>query len=201
VWFGLCFVAVGAAYWRRHIGIYGKRSDGSIPVWRWSLLLPLHVYTLSVWHLIRLLSREPAISEVAKGLMIGRRLLAHEIPAEVRLVVDLTAEFREPPGIIARCEYHSFPILDATAPDCAKLLAFIVSLPDAPMYIHCAQGHGRTGLFTMAFLLARGHSTTLNGARNLVLSARPGVRLNGEQECFIRAMYFDNQGSRLRTFG
>ncbi len=187
-WLGLCFVAAGFAYGRRSAGIYGKRPGGSLPLWSWLLFLPMHLYVLAVWHLFRLLSREPAISPVTDRLLIGRRLLAHELPSSVCTVVDLTAEFREPPGIPAGRDYRSFPILDATAPDATRLMAFIQSLPDTPTYIHCAQGHGRTGVFTLAYLVSRGMCASLDEARALLASVRPLLSLNREQEDFISSL-------------
>ncbi|HAL72243.1 MAG TPA: hypothetical protein DCP71_10770 [Verrucomicrobiales bacterium] len=189
VWLGMCFVILGIAYAKRKATVFGKRPDGTLPIWSWLVFLPLHVYTLLVWHLIRLISREPACGKVHGAVTIGRRLLAHELPGSTHMVVDLTAEFQEPAAITSHRDYRSFPILDATAPDEDALRHFIRNLPAGPVYIHCAQGHGRTALFTAAFLMERGLCTSLEEARSLIKTARPGARMNREQEAFIQRTY------------
>jgi protein-tyrosine phosphatase len=55
------------------------------------------------------------------------------------------------------------------------------------IYIHCAQGHGRTGMFAAAVLLSSGQAATPEEALRLVTSARPGVRLSGDQWLTLRA--------------
>lgn len=189
VWFGLCFIAVGMAYAKNLPLIYGKRPDGTLPLWSWILFLPLHLYAGLIWHVLRLFSREPVFAMVTDGVLVGRRVLSHELPDTVRTVIDLTAEFREPSGIVSGREYRSFPILDASTPDEGALRAFIGSLPTTPVFIHCAQGHGRTGLFTLAYLVSRGICSSLNEAKALLATARPRLQLNDEQERFLRRLF------------
>ena len=138
-WTLLCRGRAGLGYLRRNPGIYGKKPDGTLPWWSWGLFLPLHLFTLAVWHLFR--------------LWIGRRLLAHEFPSEVQTIVDLTSEFGEPQRLVTGRRYLSFPILEAATPDPRQLMEFISSLPDDLIYVHCAQGPGRTGVFAMACLI------------------------------------------------
>ena len=187
-WLGASFMILGIAYLTRRPGILGKRSDGAIAGWSWLFLLPLHLYIQAVWHFCRLLSRESASCIVNPRLIVGRRLLASEVPASVQLIVDLTCELPEPTGVRHRRDYRLFPILDATAPDPHQLREFISSLPDVPTYIHCAQGHGRTGLFAIAYLVQRGICSTIEEAEKLLLTARPGIVLNAQQRSFANAL-------------
>ena len=94
-WPGLNFLLLGLVYAKRWPGIFGKRRDGSLPWWSWVLFLPLHFLTLGCWHLLRLVSREPAFAVVNDGLIVGRRLLKMELPPGDLTVLDLTAEFAE----------------------------------------------------------------------------------------------------------
>jgi hypothetical protein len=186
VWLGLDFMLLGIAYLRRSRLVFGKRPDGSLNRWRWLLFFPMHLYTSVVWHCMRLLTREsPFDATPVSGLMIGRRLLPGELPRDTHTVVDLTAEFAEPRAIRTKGDYRSFPMLDATAPDVEQLRDFITSLPDAPMYVHCAQGHGRTGLFTVAFLVWRKKVENAEAGMAVLAKARPGALLNAEQMMFV----------------
>ncbi len=104
------------------------------------VLAPYLLYVCSIWHLVRQLSREPAISRVDDELLIGRRLLSDELPTGIQTVVDLTSEFAELRRLRSVHKYISFPILDAStrsAAEIAELAANVVNR-DAPICIHCA---------------------------------------------------------------
>jgi protein-tyrosine phosphatase len=98
-------------------------------------------------------------------------------------VLDLTAEFPEPAGVRDGRDYICRPLLDATAPGPQIMQEWIMDLVRRPgcLYIHCAQGHGRTGLLAAALLLQRGVATDAADAIARVQAVRPGVRLNGAQ--------------------
>jgi protein-tyrosine phosphatase len=101
----------------------------------------------------------------------------------------LTAEFPEPAGVREDRQYRSFPMLDASVPDDRLLRSFIAQLPDVPTYVHCAQGHGRTGLFSIAYLVSRDICATSGEALALLTATRPGIALNSEQRKFISIYY------------
>ena len=63
VWLGCDFLALGIAHARGAHRVFGKRSDGSLPIWSWSVFLPLLLYTNAVWHISRLLCRGPILTE------------------------------------------------------------------------------------------------------------------------------------------
>jgi hypothetical protein len=155
-------------------------------LWSWLLFFPLLIYTIAVWHLVRLFSREPAHSEVTEHLVVGRRLLAFELDAEFNNYVDLTAEFPEPSAIGQLATYRSFPILDGAAPAPEAMRAVVASLRPGRTFIHCAQGHGRTGLFALAVLLSSGVVHSVEDGMRMLSTVRPGIRLSREQHKCIQ---------------
>lgn len=197
-WFGVSLLAVGGAYLGRGTWLLGKRRDGSqawLPV---LLLLPFFLFIWTVWHVRRVLSREPCFDEVAPGLLLGRRPFAHELPAEVSLVVDLTSEFSEPRAVRTRVRYLCHPVLDTCAPDEEELVSLVrtVLAEPGPVYVHCAQGHGRSSTVAAAVLLALGHCEDVRGAEQHLRRARPGVRLRHKQRDVLA-----RTARRLRELG
>jgi protein-tyrosine phosphatase len=186
VWLGCDFLVLGIAHGRGAHRVFGKRADGSFPLWSWFVFLPLLIYTTVVWHLIRLFSREPARNAVTEQLVVGRRLLAFEFEGEFDNFVDLTAEFSEPSSIRCSPSYRSFPILDGGAPTPEALRAAVASLRPGRTFIHCAQGHGRTGLFALAVLLNSGVARSVEDGLRMLSVARPAIRLSAEQHRCIQ---------------
>ena len=175
IWLGTNFVLLGIAHFRGTHGLFGKRPDGTLPVWSWLLFFPLLIYTAGVWHLIRLFSQEPRINRVSDNLVVGRRLLAHEWPRGFYNYIDLTAEFEEPrPLRQSRNRYRAFPILDASAPTPEALREAVLRLSSGSTFVHCAQGHGRTGLFAMAVMLSSGAVHDVGGGFDSSLKCSPG---------------------------
>lgn len=191
VWLGLNFILLGIAHSRRSAQLFGKRSDGKLPLWSWIVFLPLHALNLLLWHSIRLLSSEPSQNTVTDRLVVGRRLLANEVEGSFDNYVDLTCEFPEPATIGKSPCYVLFPLLDGSAPSPEALQAVVASLRPGRTFVHCAQGHGRTGLFALALLLHSGQASNIENGMRLLLTARPGIRLNKEQrqciEDYVRA--------------
>jgi len=187
VWLGSDFLALGIAHALGAHEVFGKRPNGSIPIWSWLVFLPLLIYIAAVWHATRLLTREPAMNSVTSDLAIGRRLLPFEVKGEFQNYVDLTAEFAEPAPIRRSSIYRCFPILDGGAPDPEALRQEICSLRPGKTFIHCAQGHGRTGLFALAVLLKSGVARTVDDGLRILQAARPGVCLSVAQRRCIES--------------
>lgn len=181
VWFGCDFLVLGIAHLRGWHRVFGKRANGTLPIWSWLVFLPLLIYTAIVWHLVRLFSREPVRNAVTDQLVIGRRLLSFEVEGEFDNFVDLTAEFSEPSCIRRAPSYCSFPILDGGAPTPEALRAVVTSLRPGRTFVHCAQGHGRTGLFALALLLSSGVVRSVDDGLRMLTAVRPAVRLNRAQ--------------------
>jgi protein-tyrosine phosphatase len=198
VWFCTSLLVVGGAYLGPGPRVLGKRADGSLAWLPVLLLLPYFLLAWTVWHVRRALSREHCFHEVAPGLLLGRRPFAHELPPEVALVVDLTAEFPESPAVRARARYLCHPVLDTGAPDedgLASVVSTVLAEPGS-VYVHCAQGHGRASTIAAAVLLARGQHEDVPGAERHLRRVRPGVRLHPVQRALLTRML-----PRLRRLG
>ncbi len=163
--------------------IFGKGSDGRMRPLNVLILAPYLLLLWSVWHLSRALRRESPFNELVEGLIIGRRLLPGEYPDGIESVVDLTAEFPESSRIRQGRIYRAFPILDGSHSTPAALEQIARAIMDLPgdVYIHCAEGHGRTALVATSLLLARGDVRSAAEAAALVLERRPLARMNASQ--------------------
>ena len=180
-WFGFSFCWLGIAHVGGMHGVFRKRSDGTIPFWSKFLHLPYYGYTVFLWHVLRICCHESAFNRVTSDLTVGRRLLSKEVRDEYVNYIDLTAEFEEPRTIRQLPAYISYPILDGGAPTPASLRKVVTGLRAGNTYVHCAQGHGRTGLFALAMLLARGSVRSVDDGLKLLQSTRPGISLNAQQ--------------------
>jgi protein-tyrosine phosphatase len=112
--------------------------------------------------------------------------LGREIPLDIDHVIDLTCEFPRP-KTLREFSYHSFPILDGFVPSSAELQTWVANAAKLPgtIYIHCAEGHGRTGLFAAALLFELGQCASANDALQFVKSKRPLVRLGKRQQATL----------------
>ncbi len=189
IWLGANLIMVSFAYRYRWHFVFGKRIDGTLPIWSWFVFWPFLTYTLIVWHLWRSLTREPAQNRINQALVIGRRLLPSELSANFDHYIDLTAEFQAPLVIRQSPAYRSFPILDGSVPSPELLQQFVASLRPGQMFIHCAQGHGRTGLVALAILLYHGEVSSVKEGLQKLMICRPRIGLNQEQLTCIRQFY------------
>ena len=185
VWLALNFAILSFAYLGNMPSIFGKRRDGTLPVWSQILFLPYRLYSWLAWSAWRQLTKEPASNRVTNELKVGRMQHADEVTEEVQNYVDLTAEFQESQTARQRPSYVAFPILDGTAPPPESLHLALRSLKPGRTFIHCAQGHGRTGLFAAAFLLQTKTAATVEQAMSLIQTARPGIHLSRRQRACL----------------
>ncbi len=160
-------LVVAAGYLGVGPRVFLKRADGRLSPWSLVLLAPYHLLTaLSLW--LSALSREPAFHEVAPGVLLGRRPLAHDVAAiraaGATSLLDVTSELAEAPALRAALTYLCLPVLDTRAPTPAQLgegAAFIAAQrPRGPVYVHCAMGHGRSATFAAAYLLTVGEAAS-----------------------------------------
>ena len=190
LWPSFSFALVSIAYFNAGVVVFGKRPNGTLSLGRSLMLAPFLAYLTFVWRFIRFLSRESAYNQLTDNVFIGRRLLSHERPTHFDHVVDLTCEFNEPLGLRSS-GYLSFPTLDGhfTRPELLLQRVAEIAELDGNIFLHCAQGHGRTATFAIAYLIHVGISTSVNDAINYVLERRPNAHLNRSQRAMLCSIY------------
>ena len=101
--------------------------------------------------------------------------------------MDLTAEFAEPREVRDGRRHLCLPTLDASVPPENEFGEFVQSILDESglTYLHCAEGHDRSGMVTAALLLSKGLVTDLEDAVGQLRKARPGIRLNQCQAALV----------------
>jgi hypothetical protein len=188
VWPCVSFGLVGLAYLGLGARVFGKRSNGTIAWYSVVALLPYLLLTWTTWHVVRRLSKENCYNEIVPGLFVGRRPLPGELPSGVVMIVDLTAEFPERSGVRIGREYVAAPMLDtgATTETAFKSLVERIANCKRPVYIHCAQGHGRTGMVAAAVLVGKRNCATVVEAMSKLRAARPGIDLGRNQLAFVQ---------------
>ncbi len=198
LWPATAFFVVGLGYLRFGARVFGKRDDGTLPASTRLLLLPYLLVAWGIWSLIRL-GPERCWDRVAPGVYLGRRPYPRELPPDVKLVVDLTSEFARSIPKSSPIEYLCLPILDASMPSVSELDALVrrVAAHAGPVYIHCAQGHGRSAVVAGALLVSRGIARDALDAESLMKSIRPGVHMSRLQRERLAAVTTLVQGSSL----
>lgn len=183
-------LVLSAAYASFGACVFGKSAKGQHALWARIFWLPYLLLTLAVWHSVRLDSTEDACNRVNADLVLGRRLLPGEYRPEFGQIVDLTSEFWEPKAVVANApSYHSLPILDADVPAPEALEACLDAMKDQPVFIHCAQGHGRTGLVAVMLLISRQQASTVEAALEQLQARRPGISLNATQRRYCQGLF------------
>ena len=167
---------------------FGKKKTGALRILNYLFFLPYVVGLWWVWFLFAKHARENPFDMVNKQLWIGRRLDEREAAqSDFENIIDLTAEFTEVPAFRER-NYIPLYMLDGAVPDAhalKKLVAKFSQLTGKSL-VHCAQGHGRTGLVAVAILLETNPQLDLDSALEILKRARPGVHCNKRQVRFLR---------------
>ncbi|WP_254564006.1 dual specificity protein phosphatase family protein [Oscillatoria sp. HE19RPO] len=192
-WLGVDFLIVAAAYLKLGYKIFGKRStDGQLAIPSVVLLFPYLLFCWGFWHLQRRFLQEDCYNYIAPGLWMGRRAFVDELPADISLLVDLTAEFPEPKAALVGKDYLCLPTLDAHVPDEEEFRALVQKIADWPgnVYIHCAIGHGRSATVAAAVLMTQGLATNAQEAEAMLKKARPWIKLNQAQRKLLESMVF-----------
>ena len=189
LWPAMSFAIIASGYIRFGPRVFGKSRNGVLSIINTLSLLPYLSFTWAVWYGVRLFKREPAFNQLTEHIYIGRRLLGHEFPKNIDHVIDLTCEFTEPKALRS-VNYLSCQILDGFVPPSLELQSWVADAEKLAgnIYIHCAEGHGRTGLFAAALLLRHRDFNTPEDALNYVRSKRPLVRLGKRQLATLASM-------------
>ncbi len=185
-WAGAAFLWAGMAHALGRPGMIGKRPDGTFP----SLYaVPLAPFLAIVWGWWRMFGVEPPYHEILPGLFVGRRVTAALLPPMTRAVLDCTAELPRIRGLPREVAYTCIPVLDHETATPDQLDAFArMEIPErGALFVHCAQGHGRSAMAVAAILLRRGECRTVAEAEALLRAKRPGVRLAAIQRRALEA--------------
>lgn len=186
LWLAINMVILGVAYARRDASVFGKHANGTLSPERVLFFLPYLLFTWGIWRLCLWLP-EPKTHQINDKLTVGRRLVRHERPDGIAAILDMTAEFAEPATVRDGVRYISLSTLDACAPSAETLMATIRELkPDEHVFIHCAQGHGRTGLAAIALLLHRGTVSGIDEGLTMLRNIRPGIGLSKDQHACLK---------------
>src|SRR5688572_8918361 len=182
-WPAYSLVVVGLGYVWLGPEVLGKQADGTLS-WKAALtLMPYFGAAELAWYVVRVLGTEEPWHEVSPGLYLGRRVQHWELPARVGLVLDLTAEFVEPPELREGRRYVSVPALDASTPSVHALADAVQAITSyqGNIYVHCAAGHGCSAMAMAVLLVARGMAHDVDAAVALMRAKRPRVRLRTTQ--------------------
>lgn len=187
-WTGISFIILGAAYGGLGAKVFGKKSNGTLNKGCLFILLPYLLLTWILWHIQRLITKEDCCNEIAPGIWLGRRAFVNELPHDISLIIDLTAEFSESPNVISGKTYICIPTLDTSVPDelVFKQLIHTICAWQGNVYIHCALGHGRSATVAAGVLLAKGLVSNLNQAEKLLLTARPKIKFSSAQKNMLK---------------
>jgi protein-tyrosine phosphatase len=101
-------------------------------------------------------------------------------------VIDLTCELIPPRGVRGD-RYRCLPTLDGTAPEPVQFWALVKELAvlEAPLFIHCAAGHGRSATLAVAVMLERRLAADADAAEATIQRSRPRVRLGRDQRALV----------------
>lgn len=187
-WITLSFGLVVAMRLGVTKSFFGKQASGKVAWWAYLLLGPFLLFRWLLWHTLRWFSTEIPFAEYGPGVFVGRRLYADEMPERIDLVVDLTYEFAEPEGIVDSRGYRLFPILEGSVPiGASDFMGLISDLKneERAIYIHCADGHGRTAMVAVALAIARGLAADVKSAFDEFRKARGAGFLTFRQKHFL----------------
>lgn len=162
-------------------------------LWQWALWVLRHAIILP-------LAGERPYDLVAPGIFVGRWPAGFpvEFPSDCPNIVDMTAEFPEPPVVLRGRRYACVPSLDCMMPLPESLIAAVAEVQtwSGATYVHCANGHGRSSCFAALLMLVRGHAPSWRAAFASMKAIRPYVNIHGGQ-----AVLMDSVEALMRSRG
>lgn len=197
-WISLSLLVVSSAYWFNTASIFRKRSDGSLPWYSRWLFIPF-LFAVGVYNRIaRRRDKVPAVQRVSKGLFLGARLTAADMPQvhkqRIAAILDVTAEFAALDGLchLEGMFYLNIPVLDHATPSQPQMEHAVQWIQQQltagrKVLVHCALGRGRSVLMLAAFLLSRHNSHNAEQALALIKQVRHTAKLNRTQLEALRA--------------
>lgn len=194
IWLGVGLISGGAAILLDAPQLYCKSSSGIINplVWIWMggwLLVYRGIWILKPFFrklgLAKTRENERDFDVITSRLFLGK--LLWELPRpqgqpEVDMVVDTTCEWSEPAALRSVKHYVQLLCVDTTRPEVASTVDVALRIvahlekPDlGSIYVHCANGYGRSAIVAAAVLVLGGYCKTAQDAIDQVKAARPVV--------------------------
>lgn len=199
-WFSLGLLCAGLAILLDLPGFYCKRRDGTLPSIVW-LYLGGWLLVYRGWHFFKWMLPTIGLQYkvgdcefdlVAPRLLLGR--LLWELPVregvpEVGMVIDMTCEWTEPLALRSVREYIAVPVVDTTRPTieqtasvARRAVRFLRDPHAGSVYVHCANGYGRSAVVVGAMLLMDGSCRTPAEAKEAIVKARPVASLREKRQ-------------------
>lgn len=199
-WFSLGLFTAGLAIVTDCPELYCKRRDGTLPsiVWLYlgGWLLLYRGWHFFKWSLpacgLRYKAGDCEFNAIVPRLLLGR--LLWELPdlpgpLEVGMVIDMTCEWSEPEALRNVDHYICVPVVDTTRPTveqtsfaARRAVAFLRDHNAGSVYVHCANGYGRSAVIVAAVLLLDGTCKTPAEAKELVVQARTVASLRERRQ-------------------
>ena len=198
IYLAVCFLSLAMIYGLREAGADVENLSRR-PVWSAVVrvvLLPYLLVGAAALYGSRWFDREGLLNPVAPGLFIGRLPFPFEAPsiraAGIGAVLNLCWEFPrlsgldEEPGI----ETARAPILDGSPPSDRQFREAIQRVErwraeGRRVFVHCAQGHGRTATITAAILIRLGLASNVEEALSMIAAARPLAKPSRQQRAAL----------------
>ncbi len=196
-WFGATALLTAVLYAGKALGRAPERVLWAAPPVHALVFLPYSIFGLLVLALSRLLSREPVAQEIAPRVWLGGAPMPWNASAlrasGVDAVLNLCLEFPDFGGFRRRgLPYRRVPILDGAPPHPEQLReavewAAAQHAQGRTVYIHCAQGHGRSATAATALLVRLGIERDSDAARERIRAIRPAIRVAPKQRAVVAA--------------
>lgn len=197
VWLTISLLSLSLVYFLNKPKWLGKDSYGDMKLINILVFLPWLLFSITIWHIVRVISNESKYDEVVKDkIWCSRKLLASEFPKHIEVVIDLTSEFSEPKSITKEIKYFSIPLLDGIEPNdeaISRLKEILPYLKNKKILIHCVQGHGRTATMTIILLKYLKQIESLDQGINLILEKRKLAKVSSIQLKFLQRFFTDNK--------
>ncbi|MDX1959640.1 MAG: dual specificity protein phosphatase family protein [Leptospiraceae bacterium] len=189
-WFSCSFFYLGGIYFLNKPNLLAKnqylgRISGFIILFN----LPYFLLINSIWFLKDTFSKENRTDYFFENYYIGKKVSFKNLPKNIETVVDLTAELNEDYDIVRNKNYILFPILDGSIPDINDFYLLIKKITNLQnnIYIHCAEGHGRTAIVAIVLYLLKNKELSINDGISFVKSKREKISLNETQKEFLNS--------------
>lgn len=172
-WTAISGSVMGAAYLFRRPGWVAGKSNGELNPFLVLVNAPWLALTYLAGWIQAKLSKESPWDRIGEtNVTISRYPFGlDDWNGDFDLVVDLTCELPSSAKRIRGARYESFPNLDGVP--LVENGDELVSEREERILVHCAQGHGRSAIFTSRLLVRLGWVESLDEGLHLIRRSRP----------------------------